>query len=393
MERPSIGSFLLSVAVEIISGIAMVVVGVILQVNGSSGETPNPTLTVTGGILVALGGVLLSWMASRVLSERQRDESQTKAKNEAEDAVIAVRAEIDEKLNNLSRVLGQAAGQITQSVEKFEVGEISKKTGFELILQANRMIYGQVNEIAVIRKSQFDPAYLLETANSLDKLGRELASRSDTGQPDPDELQNFRNQVEAVIKGLSASNEHRTSGKVQVICPHCDTLVYSAVGAMPGDTAVQTCPSCGEIFNVHRNSTGAGFARKLGPKKSDQELKPTYPRWKFSCTSCSNVLFTPENGQGSRLLVCPKCFYAFEVDPFTETIENVGQFERQAAKNSYRSGSRPKAPCPICSTTINMPLRFDKGYFGFCKVDKIALTVSDEAWEKLEKRNITYEHP
>lgn len=386
MSQSSIPSFMLSVVVEIVAGVAMIIIGVILQVNGSSGDSPNPTLTVTGGVLVAIGGVLLSWMASRILSDRQREESQENAKNEAENAVQVAHTEIDEKLNNLSRVLGQAAGQIAQTVEKFDMGAISKKTGFELISQANRMIYGQVNEIAVIRKSQFDSAYLLDTATSLDKLGRELASRSDNGQQDSAGLEKLREEIGDVIQGLTSSDvrEPRASGKVRTTCPYCETQVHVLVGATPGDTAIETCPDCGEVFNVHRNSAGAGFTRKYGPKKTEVTLKPTYLRWKFSCSSCSASLFTPQNGKGERLMVCPTCFYALKVNPLTESINPIGQLEKVEALDAHRSGSRPKAPCPKCNDAINMPIRYHEGYFGFCIEDSVALFVTDKAWEEIK---------
>lgn len=74
-EKTTYGPSVRAALVEVVCGVAMVVFGVILQVNGTTGDTPNPTLTVSGGILVAVGGVLLSWMASRILAERQAVEA------------------------------------------------------------------------------------------------------------------------------------------------------------------------------------------------------------------------------------------------------------------------------------------------------------------------------
>ncbi|MGP5730364.1 hypothetical protein ACT3S2_07150 [Arthrobacter sp. AOP36-A1-22] len=393
MTKPAFASSILSVLVEVIAGIAMIVIGVILQVSGSSGKVPNPTLTVTGGVLVALGGVLLSWLASRILSERQREESRKNAKDESANAVEVARAEIDEKLNNLSRVLGQAAGQISQTVEKFEMKVFSADTGFELISQANRTIYGQVNEIAVMRKSKFDSASLLDTAHSLDKLGRELASRSDAdnSQQDSTGLAQLQNKINEVIEELADSNGSvpRASGKVRTTCPYCDFGVNVLVGATPGDTSIETCPNCGEVFNVHRNSAGAGFTRKFGPKGAENSSKEKLPRWKFSCTNCSVDLFASQNGKGERTMVCSSCFFAFNVDPTAESAIQIGQLDKMEAVEPYRSGSRPKAPCPKCKNTVNMALRYDDGFFGFCPEDMVALVVTDKNWDDLNRQMLS----
>jgi transcription elongation factor Elf1 len=376
----------LSSLVEVVASVAMIVIGVILQVNGSSGGSPNAVLTVTGGVLVAIGGVLLSWMASRILAERQREEAASTAKRDKEAAMEAAQAEVDEKLNNLSRILGQSAGQISQTVEKVEMGSISEVTGFELISQANRMIYGQVNEIAVMRKAKFDSAYLLETATTLDKLGRELTARThgDDGQHDPAELESVREQIDDVLKGL-LSGDHtapRATSEVHTTCPYCDKPVQVSVGTTPGDTASATCSHCGEGFNIHRNSAGAGFTRKRGPRTADDAPAPP-SRWMFKCPMCQKILGAPKNGKGERVMVCPGCFWSLHVDPGTEVVTKGCQLDKVDAAGTYRSGTRPKAPCPKCQTPINMPLRYSDGYFGFCVSDRIALLVADRVWDEM----------
>jgi len=381
-EKTTYGPSVRAALVEVVCGVAMVVFGVILQVNGTTGDTPNPTLTVSGGILVAVGGVLLSWMASRILAERQAVEASEDSRVAAQSALEAAQAEVDEKLNNLSRVLGQAAGQIAQAVEKVDAGLVSEVTGFELISQANRMIYGQVSEIAVIRKSSFDPAYLLDTAATLDELARELTSRthSDDASAERESLVSVRERIETVRVGLkTAGGSLRVVSDVDTTCPYCDRSNRVSLGTTPGDTASATCKHCGEIFNAHRNAAGDAFTRRRGPQVGGLSSQPT-PRWALRCPGCDHVLTVPKNGKGERQVVCPECFAALNVDPGLEVVSQDGIYEARVANDVYRSGSRPKAPCPVCGAKVNMPLRRKDGFFGFCVQDRIALTITEVEW-------------
>jgi transcription elongation factor Elf1 len=285
-------------------------------------------------------------------------------------------------------VLGQAAGQITQAVEKVDTGSISDVTGFELVSQANRMIYGQVNEIAVIRKTQFDSAYLLETANTLDKLGRELTSRSvgANGHTDAAEVDAVLEKIQDVLEGLGTDKGApvRATGEVRTTCPYCEKSVQVSVGATPGDTAAATCSQCGEVFNVHRSAAGAGFTRKRGPQAPPAEVTPPAARWMFNCPSCEKVLGAPKNGQGSRAMVCPGCFWLLRVDPGSEVVVKETKLTATKALGAFRSGSRPKALCPKCQSRINMPLRYSDGYFGYCLKDELALQVDDPTWDEIQ---------
>lgn len=226
--------------VELLAGLVLIVLGVVAQVQGSGSSV---VLMVAGGIGVAVGGILLSWIASKELGERQTLE-----------AVDASRQEIDSKLDSLSRVLGQAAGQIGQAVQAVESGQSDSRTGFALVSQATRMIYGQVNEIAVIRGTSFDSAYLLETASQLDDLARRLTS------PDVDErneLAEVRKELAAVKANLSAGAAAQRSFSLEpVACPYCENVNRVRLGSLGGDTASASCAACSERFNVHRNAAG-----------------------------------------------------------------------------------------------------------------------------------------
>lgn len=364
--------------VELFAGAVMVIVGVILQVQGSSSEKPSPTLTVTGGVLTALGGVLLSWMASRVLAEKQAQDAAEAAAATAVDAARAAEAEVDEKLNNLSRVLGQAAGQISQAVEKVDSGLVSEATGFELISQANRMIYGQVNEIAVIRNSKFDPGFLSEIVSSIGEVTRELSSSAATQASSSPAIASALRRLESLSQDITQSSTTRSSTPVAVTCPYCDRETQVVLGSTPGDTATNTCPHCAEVFNAHRNAAGAAFTRRRGPRSSAAAGLAT--RWMFKCPTCQRALGAQKNGNGERLLVCPKCFSGLRVDPGPEVVVNAGTMKQSVAVDCHRSGSRPRTQCPECGSRVNLQFRYDAGFFGFCAKDMLVLTVTDEVW-------------
>ncbi|UPL09969.1 hypothetical protein [Microbacterium sufflavum] len=372
--------------VELLAGIVMIVAGVALQVNGATGDEPDAGLTICGGVLLAFGGVLLSWMASRILAEHQLFQHESDTRRDAESALKTAQAEVDEKLGNLSRVLGQAAGQIAQAVEKVDSGLISNDTGFELISQSNRMIYGQVGEIAVIRKSKFDPAYLLDTASTLDDLARDLSARTQTGTTDQDSLATVRQKIETVrvgLEGAGATNVRAVS-ETQVTCPYCDATQRAMLGVNPGDTASVTCALCGEGFNAHRNAAGDSFTRRRGATAVPDAVTPTSTRWSTKCESCGYVLSISKNGKGERTVICANCFSANEIDPDAPSSKLASEpWRKEDAQDVFRSGSRPKSLCPDCGARVNMPLRWQDGYFGFCSQDKVVLLTTDDVWGAL----------
>ena len=362
---------MLSSAVELICGVAMVAVGVVLQVHATSKPHEDATTTIVGGLLIAFGGILLAWIASRALAEQQA----AKATHEA-------RGEIDQKLDNLSRVLGQAAGQISQSVEQYELHQISPVTGFALISQANRMIYGQVNEIAVIRGSSFDSAYLLETAAKLDDLARELST---PGTAETPKIAEVRQRIEDVRANLavSATAVSRSYRVESVDCPYCNNPSDVNLGSIPGDTASAVCPTCRETFNAHRAPSGHAFTRKRGPAAGiTDRMAPSRSRWSFNCPNCNKSMSAPENGKGERLMTCTACFAALFVDADAQHVRQDGYFRRVTTTAFTRAGSRPKVNCPTCTHSINAGLIRDDGYFGICPTDRVAIFVAAEAFRE-----------
>lgn len=369
---PTTGRGLSRRIVESIAGAIMLGAGILLQVLGArSDQAPaslGTPLLIIGGVLVAIGGVALSWIASSILTERQTFEARESA-----------RSEIDDKLDNLSRALGQAAGQISQAVEQADVGQIPSATGFALVSQATRTIYGQVNEIAVIRGQRFDAAQLLDTAARLDDLARQLSGPATKD----DDLSKTRRELQDIQNQLASATPVRQYGSVTVSCPYCGVVNVATLGTLPGSTSRHDCTGCKESFNVHRAATGDGFARKRGAYvglSPGAQARRLLPRWSFPCPHCDRPLSSIADG-GARAIVCPGCITPLVVDPDSRSVELAIGFETLQAENFERSGTRPKFYCPRCRGVIKSTVITDAGFACICTRDNLVLTVSSEDFE------------
>jgi transposase-like protein len=378
--RVKLGRQLAHHSVEIVCGVALVIGGVVAQVRGSTPSSegtaqPDMVSLITGGILVALGGVMLSWIASKALAERQALQAAQSARND-----------VDEKLDNLSRVLGQAAGQISQAVEQVELNQVPPSTGFALVSQATRMIYGQVNEIAVIRGVEFDSAYLLQTAGKLDDLARQLSAPG-AARDANDEITEVRRQLQEMRASLSGTSTvvPRGYSEAPVECPACGRRNSVRLGTMPGDTMLATCASCSTPFNVHRNAAGDAFSRPLGqPGSQNMSDAPLPVRYlKFQCDQCGKALRAKVDGHPTRVMVCTSCLAYLVVDHHNESVASDGRFERIDVETVGISGSRPKFLCPSCGRTIKTALPFDEGWLGLCLSDRKALVVEGSRFSAL----------
>jgi transcription elongation factor Elf1 len=369
-ESLTVGTAILRRIVEIIAALVLLSGGAVLQVIGSRQVADPTTLLIIGGILVAAGGVAISWVASSILAERQTNEAREGA-----------RAEVDEKLDNLSRALGQAAGQISQTVEQVELGQLQALTGFALVSQATRTIYGQVNEIAVIRGQKFDAAQLLDTAARLDDLARQLAVPT----VKDDELQKTRKELQDIQESLSNVTPQRQYSEVRVACPYCGFANEVKLGSLPGDTAARPCASCELSFNVHRAADGGTIVRRHGSAVvaiggvAGSGTEPV-PRWSFSCPKCARPLSAARDGKGARDMVCPSCISILTVDPDARTVRRDDTYVLEKATAFTRSGTRPKFTCPKCGRVLKSVIITDSGFVGLCTDDKIALTLTAPAF-------------
>jgi hypothetical protein len=347
---------LLSSPVETLCGLVLIGAGVYVSSIGSSAPVHRNGLLTMGGLLTTFGGVLVSWVASKALAKDQ------------------AQAEFGQQLGNLSRNLGQAASQISRAVEQSQDHDVSAETGFALISQANRTIYGQVNEISVIQGAGFDPAYLLETASKLDSLALQLESSGKGGEA----VQQVRRQLEQVRTTLSRGPAVRTYSRVQVACPECSSTNGLELGDVPGDTAAGTCSACGSRYNAHRSADGRAFSRSAGPSELPRTTAPA-SRWAFDCPSCGRRM-TARTDQGPKRMLCTDCFAGSQVDPTAQDVQPDGQYSRTVVPVAGSSGTRPVVACPVCGKLRNAILTTDSSFFAVCADDRQALEVSRPAW-------------
>ncbi len=165
-------------AVEIVCGLVMVVVGVWITATSSAAKPPeatSPGWVAAGGLLTALGGVLLSWVAAVAFSRRE--------------AVM----QLNEEFHAVSRNLGQAATRVTRAVEQCQAQEIDSTTSLALISQATTMIYGQIDQIQRLIGARFDSDDLMLTLTELDKLAAKLDRQPSESSAD------VRNEVARIL--------------------------------------------------------------------------------------------------------------------------------------------------------------------------------------------------
>lgn len=345
--------------VESLSALVLIAVGVYVSAIGSSAPEHKAGLLAAGGLLTTFGGVMFAWVVSKAVATER------------------ARSEFRQQLGHLSRNLGQAAGQISRTIEQSQATDISSETALALISQANRMIYGQVSEISVIQGTGFDPAYLLDTAAKLDDVARQLESDDSQGE----ELESVRRQLQEVRTSLSSASPRRTYSRAPVKCPECQKQNDVELGDFPGDTASISCTFCGERFNAHRASDGSAFSRPVGPAPKAQSSKGE--RWSFSCPACDQSAST-WLGEGTKTMVCFGCYRPMIVDMGKRSVENgAGQFTHARAAVVGRQGSRPQVCCPECGNTINAFILVEDCFVGICYRDKQVMEVvrSDfETW-------------
>ena len=350
--------------VEALAAVAMIGAGAYVAAVGAKAASSQLGLLIAGGALTTLGGVLLSWVASKGVAHDRAQE------------------EFNQRLDALSRALGQAGGHISRVVVQAQKGEMHPATAFALVSQAARMIYGQVNEIAVLRGTGFDSAYLLETAQRLDGLAKQL----EQGQQAGDALQGVRQQIEDVRSKLSLGSKLSLAGVTRsyastvVPCPHCSVESTVELGTFAGDTAVTSCSSCKSRFNVHRDANGGAFTRALRGPAADGPRE----RWEFACPACASMMTASKGDGGVRTMVCVQCSEGVAVDSGARSCRATGKFIRSIGTIVGMRGKRPLSICPECERQLPSLLSDGSRFFAFCLVDRQLIEIGRDqltSWE------------
>jgi hypothetical protein len=237
---------------EMICAAVMIVAGIAMAAVLSSWQA-------VGGALAAFGGALLSWSTASV--------------NTPEQARQILKADLE----NLSRRLATAAGQISQAVQSVRSEQYDADVGFALISQATAVLYGLVNDIQVMAGSQFSAENLIITVDRCEEMADNLQERLSLLTPEignsneraegslneiRDELDSMRMQLQSARREIQ--NPKRQSVVENIECPDCGTLIPHKLGLVAGDSAAPHCFNCGARFHAHRRSDGTFFTKTMG---------------------------------------------------------------------------------------------------------------------------------
>lgn len=356
--------------VEVASGLVMVVVGVLLTAWSSQSD---PTLgwgIAAGGLLTALGGVLLSWVVA--VETARRD---------------AVR-QLNNELEAVSRNIGHASTRISRAVEQCQAEELEAPTTFALVSQANTIIYDQIAQIQQLIGAEFDSQRGTVTFFELAKLERML----DREQPI------VSSEIRTELTRLLEQARKRSAGAAsseEVECPYCRVRSAIALGNDPGTTAQIACPSCSQPYNAHRASNGTAFSRPArrarplqGPngtstkestrKQGGESAGPSSVRVLVSCATCSTNLEVSQAGDDTpKMMLCLKCLTSNFVYPMSQRAVAGAEFEHiQDPVVTGRTGNQPMLQCPACRESLRGMLNDGERRYAFCVADRRVMSIS-----------------
>jgi hypothetical protein len=359
--------------IEIVCGLAMVIVGVGVTAAASSGNSANPLGIGAGGVLTALGGVLLSWVAAVAFSKSE-----------------ATR-ELNEQLDAVSRNLGHAATRVNRAVEQCQAQELDPMASLALISQANTMIYGQIDQIQRLIGAKFNSDELAQTLGELDKLAVKLDRHPSATSAD------VREEVARILakaRGAGGTQDRRV---VEVQCPHCGVHSPAPLGVESGATAEVSCPSCTRRFNAHRAGDGSVFTR---PKSkavvatvaaANQTSVVGSEPFTFDCTECGTPI-TLRAGipdDKPRLMMCTACCRSHMVTAKSRRVAAGDKYTLTSGAGRIvgRSGAQPYVPCPKCGRVVRAALNNGSSRFAVCSTDLQVIEVSHEEFTRWRADN------
>lgn len=356
-------------AVEIVCGLVMILVGVWLTAASSTSVPPNQLGIGAGGLLTALGGVLMSWVVAFAVSKRE-----------------AVK-QLNEQFDAVSRNLGQAATRVSRAVEQCQAQELDSTTTLALISQATTLIYGQIDQIQRLIGARFDSEAIMQTFKELDQLATKLDREPRAASEE------VRGEVARILQRVRRGTQP-VAKKVEVECPYCEVSYPVSLGTDSGATSTVTCLSCTGRFNVHRSSGGEAFTRPIGrieattpaldlAKSAAAEVRPVaVERTSAPCAECGKPLEIMRKGIDTpRLMICTACFRSNFVTPMSLQVVKGEKFERSVGIIVGRAGSQAYVNCPKCGKSIRTILNNGHSRFGFCSEDRQIVEVTHAAFD------------
>lgn len=290
----------------VVVGFTLIAVGVILPFTRDSGATGFQWQLLVGAVVVALGGAYLSWVAS-LHAARQAAE-------------VNVRRETADRLDPITRGIGQKSGQVIETINRGMQQDIESDTALEIMYQLTRAIQADVVELTAIAGTPYDKNPTIEAIALMDELARDLGSAT------PADL------------ALKIERLRSTVG-AQVAATYTAGVTPSAPSAKRRESLL--CPNCGNPVPV-----------------------------------------MVRTNQAATDAVCVTCYHSLSVS-FPELAVTVrGPLDvRNPSPILGRNGSRPVVACHVCDRSITSQIVVDDRLIGLCRKDRTAEVVTRDAFE------------
>lgn len=344
--------------VELLSGLLLAILGVMMTVAGTEGNTYR---LYAGGIATAMGGVLLSWTVGKSVSKREAME------------------DIRSQLGLVSKTLGQAAGQINRVVDQCIDSSMPSEAGFMMVGQQALLVGAQVSAIQEILGESFETATLLSTLTEVEKLAARLDRKDRQGADTTGELEEVRRRLRDMLADVAGTSGQSVRMTEPLTCPHCDASLDASLGAQPGSTAMVHCSSCSRRFNVHRRSDGSIFTPAAGKKV----IQPRYLT--ANCLSCNEEISVAERQGGfPQAAVCTRCGAQVLFHGHKLPITLEGKYEKVSGKivGTNKKGSRPLVYCDDCAMQYSGLIDRDRAFYAIDHRCKRLFEISYESlWE------------
>lgn len=310
---------------------------------------------IAGNVLAAFGGVLLSAEVAKAYASNR------------------LNSDLQIRLATVGTHLGTVSGQINQAVMARERGDSEEGTLLALIAYSARELYTLVDDIQRIAGSRFESSDLLSTVETLQDLATRFeVLTSSQGTPLPGELDDLRADLDAIQASLSQKESIKTTEIVA--CPECSNRVTLEIGALPGASALPTCPRCGKRFHAHRGGAGELFTKAMGGQSSKmRELG-------VICPTCQKQIQVrlPEGDSEPKTRWCLDCYSRLLIAASDGHVEEV--FPEEPLKGRIvhveDSDGHSRIECPSCGKTAVAFFKRDQRVFAVCYSDN-RLLVAD----------------
>ncbi len=236
-------------AVEVAAGLVMIVGGGII-----TGISSHTTSRVIGAVLVAVGGLLVSYRTTSVLARHQAQQ------------------ELRDRLSLFNNQLRATAAQLVDTVGEAQAGAIEKDTCYALMLQSSQSLTALVGQMRSTFKITTDYRDMANARKEIMELVQDFrAAAAEAKSVAEEEGREVEAERFADLEDAATAVEERLVENLRepatVACPYCNKVVNIMIGTASGESALPNCPHCKNHFHAHRGRDGSVFAHKRGGSK------------------------------------------------------------------------------------------------------------------------------